>query len=179
MQLEPVDPQQKKNERLTRQIKALRSGNRTTILDAIREIRSDSDVSILPELIQLLPEQEDDEITLAVSSLLNDLKMQDAVPFLVEALSDPEYQPVAQIIAAACWQNGLSYGKYASVFVDAAIRGNYQTTIEAFTVLEETVGELEKKEREELIATIKHQLSAVDEQKKLLLRELIKVITNY
>ncbi len=179
MQLEPVNPENNKKERLTDQIRALRSGNRTTILDAIREIRGESDVSVLPELFNLLLEQEDEEIIREASSLLNDLKVQDAAPVLAEAIGNPEYSPIATILTASCWQNGLSYGTHANIFVTAAIEGSFETAIEAFTVLEEVAGELEQEERDRLSALIKKHISGADEQKKLLLRELVKVIETY
>jgi hypothetical protein len=60
-----------------------------------------------------------------------------------------------------------------------AIEGEFATAIEAFTVLEETAGKLEQEERKRLSEMIRHALSRADEQKKLLLRELIKVIETY
>ena len=54
----------------------------------------------------------------AGSSLLRDLKTEDAIPVLVDAIENPEYQPITTLLVAACWQNGLAYGKYAETFED-------------------------------------------------------------
>jgi hypothetical protein len=179
MQLVPAESGNSKKDHLRGQIRALRSGNRVTILDTLQEIRAESSTSILPELFNLLLEQEDEEILREISSLLNDLKIQEAAQILAEAIENPEYQPIITILLAACWQNGLSYGKYADTFARVAIRAEFAAAIEAFTVLEEAVGELEKEDRERLSVMIKHGLSEADEQKKLLLRELVKVIETY
>ena len=179
MQMTSSDPENSEKEHLRKQVEALRSGNRTTVLDAIREIRADSSISILHELFELLPDQEDEEIIHAISSLLNDLKIQEAAEVLTEAIKNPAYQSIATILVAACWQNGLSYGKYADIFANVVIQGEYETAIEAFTVLEEAVGDVGKEDRSEMIKTIKHGMLKADEQKKLLLRELIKVIEQY
>ena len=161
------------------QIKALRSGNRTTVMDVLKEIRKDSKIDILPELFDLLLEQEDEEIIHEVSSLLNDLKLQEAAPVLAEALENPDYETISRILASACWQNGLDYGKYAESFTRLIIKADLETAIEVFTVLEEAVGEIEVKEREKLVLTLKHGMLNTDEHKKLLLRELIKAIESY
>ena len=176
MQLNPAGPM---NNVLRNQIRALRSGNRRSILEAIREIRRESNVSILPELFGLLLDQEDEEIIRAASSLLNDLKIQDAVPVICEAISNPEYGPISTLLVSACWQNGLSYAKYADTFVKVAIEGSYEAAIEAFSVLEETVGALEQQDRDRLSAEVSRGLQSSDEQKSILLRELIRMMQTY
>jgi hypothetical protein len=174
-----METEERGKEKLKGQIIALRSGNRTTVVDALKEIRNESNIDILPDLFNLLMEQEDHEIILGVSSILNDLKVQEAAPMLAEAIADPAYDPIARIIASACWQNGLSYGPYAESFTRLLIRADLETAIEAFTVLEEAVGELEPLEREKMVIVIKHAMSGCDAHKKLLLRELIKSIESY
>jgi HEAT repeat protein len=179
MQIDSPDPSDKQQEILRVQIQAVRSGHRGTILDALRTIRTESNVSILPELFELLVEQEDEEISREIISLLNDLKSEDAVPVLAEAVIDPAYESVAHLLVAACWQNGLSYGKYADNFIRAALEGSYQTALEAFSVMEEAVGDLSEIKRESLIRILKDGMLRSDDQKKILLRELVRVLEQY
>lgn len=175
-----MDTEKNKKEQLKRQIDAIRSGNRSSIMAGLKEIRQESNIAILPELFNLLLEQdEDEEIVQEASSLLNDLKMQEAAPVLAEALENSDYKPISRILAAACWQNGLSYGPYASTFIKLAISSDYETAIEAFTVLEEAVGEIEPEERAKLVKDIKQGMSGAPEQKKHLLFELVKTIEGY
>ncbi len=174
-----METEENNKEILKEQIRALRSGNRTTVMDVLKEIRRDSKIDILPELFDLLLEQEDEEVIHEVSSLLNDLKLQEAAPVLAEALVNPEYETITRILASACWQNGLAYGKYAESFTKLIIKADLETAIEVFTVLEEAVGEIEAEEKEKLVLTLKHGMLKTDEHKKLLLRELIKAIQSY
>jgi hypothetical protein len=166
-------------EKLKNQISALRSGNKTAILVTLKEIRSEGDISIIPELFDLLMDQEDSQIIAETTTLLNDLKEQKAAPLLAEAINNPEYEGIVQILVAACWQNGLSYGAYLDQFVKVAIRADYATAIEAFTVIEGAIGEVEKDQRVHSIQTIQKHLPDADEQKQSLLRELVKVIASY
>ena len=86
---------------------------------------------------------------------------------------------VARILVAACWQNGLSYGRYADTFTRVAIEADFATSIEAFTVLEAAIGEIDRDQRNRLSAQIRESLPARDDQKRLLLRELISVLETY
>jgi len=174
-----MENEDKSKETLKVQIAAIRSGNRTTIMDALKEIRNDSSVDILTELFDLLLDQEDEEIIYEVASILNDLKLEESAHVLAEALTNPSYEAITRTLASACWQNGLSYGKYAEPFTRLMITSDLETAIEIFTILEEAVGELESDERAKLVLTVKHGMSGADDHKKLLLRELIKSIESY
>lgn len=168
-----------KNSKLKQQIEALRSNNRSAILDTIKELRSDGDISVLPELFNLLLIQEDEEIRASITSLLNDLKEKESAEILARAIANPEYEKIRTDLVAACWQNGLSYGKHIPVFVDVVVSGSYDAAIEAFTVIEEAVGELEKEERSTLVQHLKSKLEQVEDQKKSLFVELVKIIETY
>lgn len=167
------------NKKLRLQIASLRSSNKSAILETLKELRSEGDVSILPELFNLMLIQEDEEILDEIASLLNDLKDKEAAEVLAEAIANPEYELIQTSLVAACWQNGLSYGKHITTFVDVVVSGDYGTAIEAFTVIEEAVGDLEQEERTALVRSLKSKLKQVDEQKKALFVELVKAIQSY
>ena len=96
--------------RLKHQIDILRSNNRSAILETIQELRGEGDVSVLPELFNLMLVQEDPDILREIESLLNDLKDKEASEILARAIADPEYKKIQLVLLAACWQNGLSCG---------------------------------------------------------------------
>lgn len=165
--------------KLKNQIQSLKSGNRTAILNTVKELRSDGNVSILPDLFDLLLDQDDEEIAGEIRSLLNDLKDKEAAPILSEAIGNPEYTSISTILISACWQNGLSYGKYINTFVEVVINGQYEAAIEAFTVIEEAMGDLKQEERDLLLRNLKYRSKDIEVQKKPLLNELVKVIASY
>lgn len=173
-----MDPENDQK-RVARQIAALRSGNRSVILSSLKEVRMEGHVAVIPELFNLLLDQEDDQILLETRNILNDLKDPRAAEILAGAINQSSYEEIRSTLVAACWQNGLSYGDYLEEFVEAAIQGDYITTIEAFTVIEGAIGEVEQARREKAIERIRKKMTDVDEQKRILLAELIKVITNY
>lgn len=167
------------NKKLRIQIASLRSSNKSAILETLKEVRSEGDVSILPELFNLMLIQEDEEILDEIASLLNDLKDKEAAEVLAEAIANPEYEKIQTSLVASCWQNGLSFGKHITTFVDVVVSGDYSAAIEAFTVIEEAVGDLKQEERTALVRSLKSKLKQVDEQKKALFVELVKAIQSY
>jgi len=170
---------QDSNLKLKQQIEILRSTNRRAILETIRDLRSEGDLSVLPELFNLMLDQEDLEMFYEVCAFLNDLKEKEAAEILAEAIEDPQYREIQTQLVAACWQNGLSYGKQIATFVNVVVRGDYAAAIEAFTVIEAALGELEQKERSRLAGSLRSSLPEVEIQKKPLVMELVDVIESF
>lgn len=168
-----------KQERLREQIRALRSGNRTAILVALNELRSTGNVSILPDLFDLLMEQEDVQIRAEITAILNDLKEKDVVPILSDAIGNPEYSEILPVLVAACWQNGLPYSEYMDTFVEVIFNAPYEAAIEAFTVIENSIGALGQDERERLLSIFNERMKDADPQKKPLISELVRVMVQY
>ena len=160
-------------------IKSLRSGNRTAILATLKDIRSSGTVTILPEVFDVLMEQEDEQIYNEAVSLINDLKSKESVPYLTDAIADAEFASIRQELVASCWQNGLSYSKHIGLFVKVALNDPYATAIEAFTVIEGCIGDVAENELQQQINYIRQHISSADPEKHLLLHELIKVMESY
>jgi hypothetical protein len=171
--------EEEKNDKLRAQIQSLRSGNRTAILSTLKEFRVHGHISILPDLFDLLVEQESEEIISEITSLLNDLKDQEGADLLSKAIANPDYREAQEHLVAACWQNGLAYGKHIDTFLEVVISGEYIAAIEAFTVIEEAIGDLEPNQKVRMVKKLKARLKQVDDEKKPLISELVKVIERY
>jgi len=174
-----MQTEEEKKSKLRSQIQSLRSGNHSAILATLKELRVHGNISILPDLFDLLLEQENEEIITEITSLLNDLKDQEGAELISRAIANPDYKEKQSSLVAACWQNRLSYAEYLDTFTEVLISGSYSAAIEAFTVIEEAIGDLEQDQRDEVVKNLKARLKEVDEQKKSLLIELIKVIERY
>lgn len=170
---------QKKLETEKRQISILRSGNTAAIIDTIEEIRKKGSVSILPELFDLLLVSGNEEVIQACSSLLNDLKNKESVQYLVTALKDDKYEPVRHILVSACWQNGLDYHGDIQLFAEIFLNDNYASAVEAFTVIENSLGDLTDKDILLLTQKLNQGIDLAKESKRPLIRELLSVISSY
>jgi hypothetical protein len=162
-----------------KQISILRSGNKNATLDTIKEIRESGNINVLPEIFELLLSSEDDQIISSSSELLNDLKTQEAAELIISALKNDKYKPIRNFLTAACWQNGLKYHEEYQLFAKILIEEDYLTAIEAFTVIENCLVELEDNQILKLLQTLSGNISIIKDEKKILLEELISVIKNY
>ena len=174
-----MEAENSRKTRLQAQVRALHSGNKRTILEALETIRQESEPFIIRELIDLLPEQVEPEISEGIFAILNDLKSQEAVPVLMECIQDPEYAPLQEKLLSACWQNGLNYGAYASVFAGLVTDAPYSTAIEALTVLEECLGELDEVHKKELAARAENKAVQADDSRSGLILSMVKMIRSY
>lgn len=138
----------------------------------------EGDVAVLPELFNLLADQEDEQILSEIASFLCDLKENEAVPVLTEAIGNPLYASITTQLVSACWQNGLSYAAHIDTFVDVFVHGSLEAAIEAFTVIEEASVELEQDQRDRLVITLKSFAGEAGDQKKQLISELVKAVSS-
>ena len=81
-------------------------------------------------------------------------------------------------MVCSCWQNGLDYSGYIPFFTEMVLFSDYETSIEAFTVVEENIDSLNPGSRNEILDEIKKSLSKISEEKLALVSELQSVVGN-
>lgn len=162
-----------------KQISILRSGNTAAIIETIDEIREKGTITILPEIFELMLDTEDDEVMEACTSLLNDLKSEHATSFLLSALKNQRYRPIRAALVSSCWQSGLDYHEEVPLFTKFLLREDYATAIEAFTVIENSIGDLSDEEIVQLTSALNTGLHEASDNKKKLIREMIAVVREY
>jgi hypothetical protein len=91
----------------------------------------------------------------------------------LEKIDFGEYLPA---FLAACWQSGLDFSDHLHLFAKLFIDGDYITSLEAFTVLEESFPNATDEARMECIRYLKQAEYLVMDEKLPLFRELRKVI---
>jgi hypothetical protein len=178
MEQDKHDKELKALEKEKKQISILNSGNSKAIISTLEEIRKKGQISILPDIFELMLVTEE-EVFAKCTSLLCDLKTPDAKSLLLSALQDEKYFPIRNFLVSACWQNGMDYHEEIQLFAEIVLKDNYITAIEAFTLIENSIGELEDSAIIKLIDTLKLGLNSMEEEKKLLVTELINLIKSY
>lgn len=162
-----------------KQISILRSGNVAAIIETIDEIRENGSITILPEIFELMLDTEDDEVMEACTGLLNDLNNEEAVSYIVAALKNQRFRPIRPSLVSSCWQSGLDYHEEVPLFARFLLREDYATAIEAFTVIENSLGDLSDEEIVQLTSTLNSGLQEASDNKKKLIREMITVIREF
>lgn len=157
---------------------ALQSSNKEKILEGIKLSRVDGTQETFTMMLNCLKETDEPEVETAVIAFLYDLKDESSVAPLIAALEDEEMKYYHSFLIAAFWQSALDGSAYLELFVKKAIEGEYMTSLEALTVIEnfdssfpqDTLMDCEA----DLLEAIDNEL---EEEKKNLLISLKEVIS--
>ena len=157
-------------------IRSLGSGNTQSILSTLLEIRNSGSVNILPHLFKLIHRDTPAEIRAEIFRLIGDIKLQEAVPYIVTSLEEMDYGEYLPAFVAACWQSGLDFSNHLGLFARLFVHADYITSLEAFTLIEESMAHASDRVRLECIKYIRDSEYLVPDEKLPLFRELRKVI---
>ncbi len=170
---------QKQQETEKNNIQSLRSGNKKVIIDTISSIRKRGKISILPEIFELMLLTEDQEVMEAAVKLLNDLKKKEVIPVMVDAIKDNNYLAIRKELLASCWQSGLDYHEHIMVFINVALKDDYASAFEAYSVIENCIGDISDSERARCVKKLNKGLEKTPKEKLPLLNELISMADRF
>jgi hypothetical protein len=159
--------------------KKLSSGNEKEILDTIKDIRISGQARIIPLIIALLDHNKDNVISQEVLSLLGQLKDKAVIPYIIPELKSKHTNSYRTELIMTCWQSGLDYSHHIDVFTEAFIHGDYQASIESFSVIEEWIHNSPKSTIEICKSQLMDNLSSCNEEKKAFYLELIKLVESF
>jgi hypothetical protein len=173
----PQENKPKKARRLDNRILMdLWSAEEKTTLKAIRELRSQGSIHYIPELLKLLNMTKSETIEKELVRFLSDVKDTSAIPFILDGLRDRDLAGARGNIVSACWQSGMDFSRDVELFIRLFLEGDYRTALESFTVIEESVIKLSREKLEHALNLILGEMDRVNEEKKPLARELVKLL---
>jgi hypothetical protein len=161
----------------TEWIAQLKSENPADMLTAIREIRHHGNIKMLPYLFSLMLPSTHEIIRKSIVLLISEIKVQEAVPVIVGELEKGGLGNEIIALVAACWQSGLDFSQHLPAFIKIFARGDYQTAIEAFSVIEESIINASPDIQKECLKMLDSVAGEVSEEKYPLFRELVKVVS--
>ncbi len=149
------------------------------LMATLKEIRINGQALIIPLIIEILETHNDEEIKTEILSILGQLKDKESVSYIIEALQSGKIKNYKKEIITTCWQSGLDYSGHITLFAKEFIKGNYVTAIEAFTVIEEWIYKSDNKTIIDCKNYLIGAVSEVDNDKKPLYVELVKLVDSY
>lgn len=159
--------------------KGLSSGKDSEILKTLKGIRVSGKAEIMPLVFNLLALKPSIEIQEEIFSILGQLKNQDCVPFVIEAIGSGLYEQYSVQLISSCWLSGLNYSEHLLVFAEQFVTANYQSAIEAFSVIEEWIHEAGHASVHSCKDYLINSLPLISQEKKPLYVELVKVVESY
>lgn len=151
----------------------LQSADSLKVIETLEELRVSGKVSDIPLLIELLHLSSNPEIKSKITDLFANLKESDAIPLIVEAIQNQKYSPELKELVACCWENGLDYSNYLTLFVDLLIDSEFLVAFEAYTVIVNMTAKIDQTKIDIEIDRLEEAMKTTSDQKKALMLDVI------
>lgn len=149
------------------------------VLKAIKNNRKEGNQDSFKALLSLLKDTDEPLVEASIIEFLYDLKDEESVPVLIEAIQDDEFAFYHNFLVAGFWQSAIDGSDYLEEFVTVAINGEYMTSLEALTVVEN----FDRAYNQDLLLDLEADLNEAlekeeNDDKKALLVSLNDVVRN-
>lgn len=115
-----------------------------------------------------------------IAHILGEIKTESAIPELIEALEDPEFDDERALIISSFWHAGLYPISDIDVLVRHAIRGDFFVTLEVLTVIENIEAQMDNQLLQDAMFDIDEFIDEYPEAPHAeLLNQLKEVITRF
>ncbi len=167
-----------KSEKKVRELNALLTNeNSLLISEGIAFLREEEPFEgAIGILASFYDNSDDNSVRKTIEGFLNDLKDKSVRKEIMDEIRKPFRQSTINMLLASCWQSGLDYSGYSLDLLDIFLKSDYVTALECMTILEESVHELSKPRRIEMINIIKGYPQDQSDQKTGLAGELLSIL---
>ncbi len=154
-------------------LRGLESSDSLKVIETLEELRVSGRVSDIPVLIELLHLTQDPEVKKKIAGLFANLKESDSIPLIIEAIQNQKYAPELKELVASCWENGLDYSNYLSLFVELLIENEFLIAFEAYTVIMNMTAQIDQRKIDIEINLLDKAIQSAPEDKKVLMLDVI------
>ncbi|MCB8964231.1 MAG: hypothetical protein H6536_04230 [Bacteroidales bacterium] len=117
----------------------LRVASDEVIVSTLVEIRDSGEEYMVEAIINLLFSKRTDRLKGEVMNFLVDIKSQSAVAVFVSAIRNNYGAEDLHRLVSVCWQSRLDFSADIELFIDLLCNADEQTSIEAFSVIENSL----------------------------------------
>jgi hypothetical protein len=155
----------------------LNKNNNIAITEAIELLRQEKPFEgAIGLLTAYYDKSEDFIIRKKIAGFLDDLKDQHACREVIEEIRKEWKSDTISMLVSSCWQSGLNYSDYSFDLAQVFMKGDYVTAIECLTVIEESVDEISRVRKNEIIKMLEEGQASQITEKKTLIQELILIL---
>lgn len=111
----------------------------------------------------------------AIEGFMNDIKDPSVRPEVVAAITKKREPGTVTMLVSSCWQSGMDYSKYAFDFAEIFLNSDVAVSVECYTVLEESIPQLEADERKKIVELLRNS-DIAESTKKSLAADLLAML---
>ncbi|MDA3953427.1 MAG: hypothetical protein PF485_07255 [Bacteroidales bacterium] len=158
-------------------IKKLRSEKLSIVLDTLKYIKKEGNKGLLYEVIDILYKTNETVIREEAIQIIENLNDQDSVPIIMDAIENPDYKNILNILVASCWKNGLKFNEYIKNFTEIFIQSDFLLAFEVFTVID-NFDYIDSQLANTCLVRLESSVEDITKDKEALYYELIGIIKN-
>lgn len=156
---------------------ALKNSSISVVADAITRLREEEPYEGAIGLLAAFYDSTDNKILRkTIEGFFNDIKDQSARPEIIAEIRGKWKGSTISMLVASCWQSGLQYSDYLQDFAKVFLKGDYATSIECMTVIEEAAQMCNRDTKDEIIRVINESPFSYINEKEMLTKELILIL---
>ena len=144
MSEEENSKEKKRVKKLNQLIHDIKSGKEEKLSAAINALKVHGDQSVLPVVIETWSKGVSIKNEGEIIGFLNDLKINDSVYPIMEALKNDLLTNIHTSLLSTIWNSKIDYTEYLVDFVAIAIKGDFMTALECLTIIENLEGPFEE-----------------------------------
>ena len=167
-----------KSEKRLKELSAiLRSTDKEAVTEGIRALREEEPFEgAIGLLVPFYDRSEEKIIRKTIEDFFNDIKDRSARIEVISEIRKPWKANTISMLVASCWQSGLDYSDFLNDMARTFLKGDYNTAIECMTVIEESVVNISRERKDEIIKIIMENPQAFMNEKNVLVHELIAIL---
>jgi len=167
----------KSEKKLAELRRILSNGKYNEINDRISMLRAEEPFEgAIMLLARFYDESDREEIKTAIAAFFNDMKERSGRTEVIDSLDAVKKPETKAMLASSCWQSGLDYSEYAVPLSEAFMSGDYMTSLECFTVLENCSETISADDKTGIIARLDRAMTQYNIPLQKLAVELISVL---
>lgn len=167
-----------KKEERQQVINNLFSSNNNEVKQSLSIIREKGDNIMLKAVTELFNYIDDEEIISEIFLLLSELKKEDSVVVLSEAVEKSKIN--TKKLIEACWMTGLNFAEFINIFINAFVSQNLDVSIEAYTLITTTdFRGVEINKIQEAINLLEKKTENIRSEKKQLATDIVHILSSH
>jgi len=167
-----MEDQNKKNQEI---INKLSSSNENEIIETIKLLRKVGNNVLLYQTFITFQNNSSQQIKDEIFRLWCDLQLQESVDVIIDVIEKNEFADIKREVISSCWQSKLEF-KDLVPFINTVINDDFETAIEAFTVIDNNAFQVSKANLTEHIQQLKSAFATISEDKKELVKQIIVML---
>lgn len=157
-------------------ILGLKSTDDKVVLNSLNLLRKHGKPEDITLLLDLMISNSNPEIQSSIHSFIADLKCQNSDKIILEAINNEKYLEIIKFLISICWEASINFSKHIATFVDLLIETDFETSFEAFTVIENLTEKISEENKLVEMTKLKDAIPEASPEKKRLLHEAIHII---